>query len=76
MAKAVRRPQVAAYPLLIHSTGSGCDTIVAKILSGTGSYFRLTVPAGAAAKNVKILDPSGATNATFAGEHVYVLRVQ
>jgi hypothetical protein len=33
------------------------------------------VAAGAGAKNVKILDTAG-NAANFAGEHVYVLRVQ
>ena len=43
--------------------------------SGTGTYFRLTVAAGAGAQNVKVLDTSGNV-ATFPGEHIYVLRVQ
>ncbi len=76
VAKSVLSQNVATYPLRIQSIGSGSDNISAKNLSGTGSYFRLTVAAGAAAKNVKILDQSGATAASFSGEHVYVLRVQ
>lgn len=76
VAQSVLSQQVAAYPLRIQSIGSGSDNISAKNLSGTGSYFRLTVAAGAAAKNVKILDQAGANAASFLGEHVYVLRVQ
>ena len=66
---------LATYPLRLQSIGSGSDNIAAKNLSGTGSFFRLTVAAGATAKNVKILDASGAA-ANFPGEHIYVLRVQ
>jgi hypothetical protein len=65
----------ATYPLRVQSIGSGSDNITAKNISGTGSFFRLTVAAGAGAKNVKVLDASG-NNASFSGEHVYVLRVQ
>jgi hypothetical protein len=76
VAKVVLSQQVASYPLRIQPIGSGSDNISAKNLSGTGSYFRLTVAAGAGAKNVKILDQAGANAASFLGEHVYVLRVQ
>ncbi len=75
VAKSVLSQSVATYPLRIQSIGSGSDNIASKNLSGTGTYFRLTVAAGAAAKNVKILDPSGSV-ASFVGEHIYVLRVQ
>jgi hypothetical protein len=76
VAKVVLSQSVATYPLRIQSIGSGSDNISAINRSGTGSYFRLTVAAGAGAKNVKILDTSGTTAASFTGEHVYVLRVQ
>ena len=76
VAKFVLNQSVATYPLRIQYIGNGSDNISAKNLSGTGSYFRLTVAAGAAAKNVKILDASGTTAASFTGEHIYVLRVQ
>jgi hypothetical protein len=75
VAKVVLSQSVAAYPLRVQSIGTGSDNISAKNLSGTGSYFRLTVAAGAAAKNVKVLDAGGAA-AKFNGERVYVLRVQ
>jgi hypothetical protein len=75
VAKQILSQQVASYPLRIQPIGTGSDNISAKNLSGTGSYFRLTVAAGAGAKNVKILDSSGNV-ATFSGEHIYVLRVQ
>ena len=75
VARSVLSQSVATYPLRVQSIGSGSDNISAKNLSGTGSFFRLTVAAGAGAKNVKVLDTSG-NNASFSGEHVYVLRVQ
>lgn len=75
VARSVLSQQTATYPLRVQSIGSGSDNISAKNISGTGSFFRLTVAAGAGAKNVKVLDTSG-NNASFAGEHVYVLRVQ
>ena len=64
------------YPLRIQPIGTGSDNVSAMNQSGTGSYFRLTVAAGAGAKNVKILNTSGTANASFTGEHIYVLRVQ
>jgi hypothetical protein len=75
VAQSVLSQSTATYPLRIQSIGSGSDNIQSKNLSGTGTYFRLTVAAGATAKNVKILDTSG-NAASFVGEHVYVLRVQ
>jgi hypothetical protein len=75
VARSVLNQQTASYPLRVQSIGSGTDNISAKNISGTGSFFRLTVAAGAGAKNVKVLDTSG-NNASFSGEHVYVLRVQ
>ena len=76
VARQLLSQSVATYPLRIQAIGSGSDNISAKNLSGTGSYFRLTVAAGAGAENVKILDASGTTTASFTGEHIYVLRVQ
>jgi hypothetical protein len=75
VAKSVLSQSSATYPLRIQSIGSGSDNISASNISGAGTYYRLTVAAGAGAKNVKVLDTSG-NNASFAGEHVYVLRVQ
>ena len=75
VAKAVLGQATATYPLRVQSIGSGSDNITAQNRSGTGTYYRLTVAAGASAKNVKVLDTSG-SNASFVGEHVYVLRVQ
>ncbi|HEV7388177.1 MAG TPA: hypothetical protein VGN73_06185 [Gemmatimonadaceae bacterium] len=76
VAKAVLGQASATYPLRIQSIGSGSDNISATNRSGTGTYYRFTVAAGAGAKNVKILDSSGANNASFSGEHIYVLRIQ
>jgi hypothetical protein len=75
VAKSVLNQQTQTYPLHIQPIGSGSDNISGQNLSGTGTYYRLTVPAGAAAKNVKIVDSQGNSPA-FPGEHVYVLRVQ
>ena len=63
------------YPLRVQSIGSGSDNISAQNKSGSGTYYRLTVAAGAGDKTVKIVDASG-NNASFVGEHIYVLRVQ
>jgi hypothetical protein len=63
------------YPLEVTPVGSGSDNISTEVKSGSGDYFRLTVAANAGPKNVKILDPSGG-DVTYAGAHIYVLRVQ
>jgi hypothetical protein len=63
------------YPLQVTPVGSGSDNISTQAKSGSGDYFRLTVAANAGAKNVKVLDPGG-SDVTFAGAHIYVLRVQ
>lgn len=64
-----------AYPLHVTPVGSGSDNISAEVKSGSGDYFRLTVAANAGSKNVKILNPNGG-DVTYAGAHIYVLRVQ
>ena len=66
---------VRVYPLQVKSIGSGSDNIAAKNRTGTGTYYRLNVPANSGAKNVKVLDPSG-NPVSFTGAHIYVLRVQ
>jgi hypothetical protein len=76
VAKVILSQTVASYPLRLQPIGTGSGNFSSKNRSGTGSYFRLTVAAGAGAKNVKILDAAGTTPANFSGEHVYVLRVQ
>jgi hypothetical protein len=63
------------YPLDVTPVGSGSDNISTEVKSGSGDYFRLTVPANAGPKTVKILDPNGG-DVTYAGAHIYVLRVQ
>jgi hypothetical protein len=75
VAKSVLNQATQSYPLRVQSIGSGSDNLSGTNKSGTGTYYRLTVPAGSGAKNVKILDAAG-NNASFAGEHIYVLRVQ
>jgi hypothetical protein len=74
VAKSTLGQQTATYPLRVQSIGSGSDNISAQNKSGSGTFYRLTVAAGAGAKTVQVLDPQG-NNAAFAGEHVYVLRV-
>ena len=75
VARSVLNQSTAAYPLRVQSVGSGSDNISAQNKSGSGTFYRLTVASGAGAKNVKIVDAQG-NNASFIGEHVYVLRVQ
>jgi len=75
VAKAVLNQASASYPLIVRTIGSGSDNISSTNLSGSGTYYRLTVSSGAGDKNVKILDASGKV-ASFPGEHIYVLRVQ
>ena len=75
VARSVLNQSTAAYPLRVQSVGSGNDNISAQNKSGSGTFYRLTVASGAGAKNVKIVDAQG-NNASFIGEHVYVLRVQ
>jgi hypothetical protein len=73
--RSVLNNQNIVYPLTVTPIGSGSDNISATNRSGTGTYYRLTVAAGAGAKNVKILDASGNAG-SFPGEKIYVLRVQ
>jgi hypothetical protein len=75
IAKAVLNQQAATYPLTVQSVGTGTDNFTATNHSGSGTYYRLTVSSGAGTKTVKVVDGSG-NNASFPGEHVYVLRVQ
>jgi hypothetical protein len=75
VARSVLNQSVATYPLTVQSVGSGSDNFSDSNRSGTCTYYRMNVAAGAGEKNVKILDTAG-NAANFAGEHVYVLRVQ
>lgn len=75
VAKAVLNQQTASYPLMVQSVGSGSDNFTGTNRSGSGTYYRLTVSAGAGTKTVRVTDGAG-NNASFPGEHVYVLRVQ
>jgi hypothetical protein len=75
VARPLLNQTTATYPLLVTAIGSGTDNIPATNRAGSGTYYRLTVPASSGAKNVKVLDPAG-NNSSFPGEHVYVLRVQ
>ncbi len=75
IARSVLQQSTPTYPLIVQPIGSGADSFAGTNRSGTGTYYRLTVAAGAGAKNVKVVDGSGSA-ASFSGEHVYVLRVQ
>lgn len=75
VARAVLNQSTATYPLAVQSIGTGTDNFSGTNYSGTGTYYRLTVSSGAGAKTVKVVDASG-NNASFPGEHIYVLRVQ
>jgi hypothetical protein len=76
VARSVLGNQTIVYPLTVTPIGSGTDSFTGTNRSGSGTYYRLIVPAGAGAKNVKVLDASGTNPATFVGLHVYVLRIQ
>ena len=54
VARSVLNQSSAQYPLVVQSVGSGSDNISSMNRSGTGTYFRLLVVAGAGAKNVNI----------------------
>jgi hypothetical protein len=75
VAKAVLNQQTASYPLTVQSVGTGTGNFTTTNHSGSGTYYRLTVASGAGTKTVKVVDTSG-NNASFPGEHIYVLRVQ
>jgi hypothetical protein len=62
----------AAYPLLVTTLASDA-TVSTKSLSGSGTYYRVAVPAGST-RTIKIQDSSGA-NASFIGAHFFVLRI-
>ncbi|MBA3467591.1 MAG: hypothetical protein H0T21_09285 [Gemmatimonadaceae bacterium] len=65
----------AVYPLKVREIGAAQQTIFSRNRSGTGSYYRIAVPANAAPRNVAIVDGGGAL-ISFPGAHVYVLRVK
>jgi len=75
VARSVLNQSTASYPLAVQSIGTGSDNLSGTNHSGSGTYYRLTVSSGAGTKTVKIVDAQG-NNANFAGEHIYVLRVQ
>ena len=76
VARSVLGNQTIVYPLTVTPIGTGNDSFTHTNRSGTGTYYRLNVAAGAGAKNVKVLDASGTNPASFVGLHIYVLRLQ
>jgi hypothetical protein len=61
-----------SYPLQITTLASGA-TISTSALSGSGTYYRVAVPAGSP-RTIKVQDSSGA-NVSFTGAHFFVLRI-
>lgn len=72
MRSAVAGASSGSYPLLATTLASGA-TVSTKSLSGSGTYYSVTVPAGAS-RTIKIQDSTGA-NVSFVGAHFYVLRI-
>ena len=75
VAQAVLEQPTAKYPLQVRAIGSGSDNIPSTNQTGSGTYYRLQVPANSGPKKVKVLDASG-SNASFPGAHIYVLRIE
>ncbi|MFN2636093.1 MAG: hypothetical protein ABR585_03585 [Gemmatimonadaceae bacterium] len=88
VANAVFGTTVPRYPLQITPIGSGSDSVSATVRSGTGTYYRLTVPANSGPKIVTINgervtlldccigDEAWRRRLGFPGAHVYVLRLE
>lgn len=72
MRSAVAGANSGNYPLLVNTLAAGA-TVSANSLSGSGTYYKVTVPAGGT-RTIKVQDASGA-NASFVGAHFYVLRI-
>ncbi len=72
MRSAVSGANSGSYPLLVNTLASGA-TVSTNSLSGSGTYYNVTVPAGGT-RTIKVQDASGA-NASFTGAHFYVLRI-
>ncbi len=66
----------SVYPLKIETLGSGTASLPGKNRTGSGTYYTLSVTANAGAKNVKVLNQGGAALVSYAGAHVYVLRIR
>lgn len=63
---------VDQYPLAVTTLLAG-SSVSTKALPGSGTYYRVTVPAGGG-RTILVQDPGG-TNASFPGAHYYVLRI-
>ena len=72
MRSAVAGANGGTYNLLVTTLGAGA-TISTTSLSGSGTYYKVTVPAGST-RTIKVQDSSGA-NVSFTGAHFYVLRI-
>jgi hypothetical protein len=64
------------YPLKTEAVGGGTASLSGTNRTGSGTYYTLSVPANAGAKNVKVLNEGGASLVSFPGAHIYVLRVR
>ncbi len=72
MRSAVAGASSGTYPLAVTTLVSGAS-VTTKSLSGSGTYYKIAVPAGAG-RTILVQDPGG-TTASFSGAHYYVLRI-
>ncbi|MBA3646530.1 MAG: hypothetical protein H0W63_10160 [Gemmatimonadaceae bacterium] len=72
MRSAVAGASSGTYPLAVTTLASGAS-VTTKTLSGSGTYYKIVVPAGAG-RTIIVQDPGG-TTASFPGAHYYVLRI-
>lgn len=72
MRSAVAGANSGTYPLQVTTLASGAS-ISTSALSGSGTYYKVAVPAGST-RTIKVLDGTGA-NVSFTGAHFFVLRI-
>ena len=72
MRSAVAGANSGPYPLAVTTLLAG-SSVTTKSLSGSGTYYKVTLPAGVG-RTILVQDPAG-TNASFPGAHYYVLRI-
>ncbi|HUQ20425.1 MAG TPA: Ig-like domain-containing protein [Gemmatimonadaceae bacterium] len=66
-----------SYPLKVNTiTGTNYAASGQKVRSGSGVYFFITRPAGAPARTFRLLNPDGATAASFTGANWLLLRTR
>lgn len=72
MPSAVAGASSGVYPLAVTTLLAGAS-VSTKALPGSGTYYKITVPAGAG-RTILVQDPGG-TTASFPGAHYFVLRI-